>query len=1290
MLRVEVTEGKTKQRSFVSFFEDDTIEIIRQRIGQALNIHPDRLFVLARIDRPSDYYVRNPHYWESLFSRLSLTEPVIQRIPFSEYQTFYRSPASSILYSDIDRSEWMSVPESLKEIHSPEDIFSEYMIFGVPLEKSFILPLNYDSVVSNIPAAFYPIPDISKLVSTFYDVETIRGFYCIAYDDDAENVQPIYYPFLRSNTPAVLSPEESKLLDSNTKRINDLLSLKSPEPTSVSIVRTRFRIPWVETDFGSAIRTRFEQMFYGLTVTKEVPCITFFTSNTEVSRHKFYVQNPKKKEPYVDLATWNSWWTNTKPSRNRPTIIVYRGKSNQHFDRISFTGVDMVVSTYRPEGYTESMEDIKKDVQKWLLGFDSILPFVNENDLIDERWDLQDMSFIAKYAKTIDNYDLRRFGCITSIFDLADANQSIFRFLRSDSSVHGITPVEMKVLQMLRENPGVSVSDIAKELSVPIDRARALFQKIQNEIEEDPKLLERALRGFPTMRIGTNTILLSSTNRLEKSLQYANLLRYILSSPDADDIDAVCPKRLEKVAAKEIEVEEEIVDKAILDEYMDLIGDIDIDIPAPSKDEASKDEDEEEAPVSDEKIMVKSDRKTLYNYFNTRLQKFDPDTYNTNHPEYDYPKKCEQKHQPIILSDADLKRIQGSPYDVRTFYEENRMLNIDGGIIVCPPFWCIRDEIPLEDTQLVNEDGFQRCPVCKGKVKEKVNQNPQEYTVIKRDAAFQYPKYTKYKSPTTGELMPCCYKTPDSGTKKEIVEDKYYILGETKTSIPAMRLSFIPKSILDGLRIEEEYASFKQQGRIQSPMSGYFRIGIGRPSETLPILLNLKTTIPRPRENIQLATKCSFFHTWAHLAEDGYEDIEEEIESEQLARRIASIDSAFQNGELSLVQELEYCAIALQCDVFRVVNNALDCFFPTQMNPGKRRAIIVLQDTIISFIRRTGNKLSYSSNIYETPFKKETQTELERLRGISCTTSIPSYANAVECIEEILESIDVYEYSLVLDPYLRGQAIYIPGKVILPFQATPLPESKTPIINGFENMKELPRYEDVLKYLDIAKKYADGYSWAEDMYNNRNERVEIRLKCGLRIPVVPEEVKGIPTEVSHTIHTIGERKMTFGADDSEVKKQYREISYASEIYEFMLFELSKTLDDYEQLEQVLAKNPTRQALDPLMREWFEDRTRFVNISNPVDFISKIRTPCGQFKTKNECSGNVCGWDGTCKVEVKTSIRKEALFHRLVSTLVDNAKIRAIVLDRRVTPFFSTILYMELPHELILSDADVKV
>lgn len=1286
---MEITESKTNQRSFVSFFDDDTIDTVRQQIGRTLDIHPDRLLILARLERPADYYQRNPQRWEALFNRLSLTEKFIQRVPFSEYQTFYRTPASAIVYQEIDSSDWMEVPEAVKELHSPSEPFSEYMIFGVKEELSFVLPRNYDSVVSKIPSAQFPIPDSSALVSTLYDPSDLKGFFCIPYEEQAEQVQPIYFPLLRPTTPARLSEEEIGLLKQNEKRIQDLLALKSPEPSDVSILRTRFHIPWIETNFGSAIRTRFEQFFYGLTVSEEVPCITFFTGSSEIARHKFFVKNPRKKEPYVDMATWNSWWNTTKPSRNRPTLVLYRGKSNQHFDRIAITSVDMVLSTYRPESSKDTMEDLKTTMIDWMKHLDSILPFVEPNDLDVERWELQDMSFLAKYSKKLEEYDLRRFSCISSIFDVADAEKSLFRFLRTDYSVQGISALEMKILQLMRENPGLNVSDVAKELNISMDRARVLFQQIETRREEDPEIVNKAFRGFPTMRLGPNTILLSSTNRLEKSLQYANLLRYILSSPDAEDIDRVCPKRMEKVEVAAIHVEEEQVDQAILDEFADF-GEF--------VEEAPKQEEEQPEPVADEpaKFIVKSDRKTLYNYFNARLQKFDPETYNTNHPDYKYPKKCEQKHQPVILDDNDLRRLQGTPYDPREYLEETEQMLVDepNGLVICPEYWCIRDEIPIKDEQLLNEDGFQRCPVCKGKVKEKGTQNPQEYTVIKRDAVFKYPGMTKYKSPTNARLMPCCYRTPDTKQAKPAIEDKYYILGETKTAVPEFRVSFIPQDILASLAIKEPYELFKQS-RLQPATSGYFRVGIGRPSKTLGKLLNLDVKIPEPRYAIQTVLKCSFFHTWTNLQYEDYEDfndIFEELESYELAYRVAGIDYAYQNGELSVLQELEYVALVLQSDVFRISSSSksLDCFFRSRMMISKRRGIVVFQDgdvfTALTHVRRTGNSLAYSSNIYEKPFSKETYTHLEELRNQSCNTKVPSLDTALKVMGEL----EMEEFSVILDPYLRGQALYVPSKVILPFQATPLPALERPKLSGFENAKELPTHANVLKYLEVAKKYADGYTWAEDLYNTKNQRVEVRLKSGLRIPVVSEAKRKEPSEVIESVNTVGERKMTFEQKDKTLEKQYREISYASEIFDFLIFEMSKSLEDNPDLQSVLASSPNRRALEPVLREWFEKTTMFVDLTKPMEFISKIRTPCGQFKNKNSCDGTVCGWDdGMCKVKINSSVRKDAIFNRLLSTLVENAKIRAVVLDGRATPFFSTILYLELPHELILTDIDIK-
>jgi hypothetical protein len=75
--------------------------------------------------------------------------------------------------------------------------------------------------------------------------------------------------------------------------------------------------------------------------------------------------------------------------------------------------------------------------------------------------------------------------------------------------------------------------------------------------------------------------------------------------------------------------------------------------------------------------------------------------------------------------------------------------------------------------------------------------------------------------------------------------------------------------------------------------------------------------------------------------------------------------------------------------------------------------------------------------------------------------------------------------------------------------------------------------------------------------------------------------------------------------------------------------------------------------------------------------------------ERECKGSLCGWDGTtCRIKVNDKLDKSNVFNRLLSTLVSNAKLRGVVLDGRNTPFFSTILYLQLPHELVITDIEL--
>jgi hypothetical protein len=298
-------------------------------------------------------------------------------------------------------------------------------------------------------------------------------------------------------------------------------------------------------------------------------------------------------------------------------------------------------------------------------------------------------------------------------------------------------------------------------------------------------------------------------------------------------------------------------------------------------------------------------------------------------------------------------------------------------------------------------------------------------------------------------------------------------------------------------------------------------------------------------------------------------------------------------------------------------------------------------------------------------------------------------------IRDILAMSGKDDFQIVLDPYGRGQSFYIPNAMILPFQPVVMPLDMAQIkLSGFSaiNKENLPKYADVRKYLELAEKYSEGYSWAEDLSNTQNQRVEILLKSGLRIPVYPETVEmAQPMEVVETTMELGENKLVFGAPSKEIEMEYKQINYASEIYEFLVYQLTKDLEDKEeQLRASLVEFPPKvKSIEPLLRKWFEATTEFITPKEPINFISKIRTPCGQFTSKSKCTGNLCAWNGkTCKVQVRDTVNKEKLFHRLLSTLVDNSKIRAMVLDGRTSPFFTTVLFLELPNELILTDLDI--
>jgi hypothetical protein len=230
------------------------------------------------------------------------------------------------------------------------------------------------------------------------------------------------------------------------------------------------------------------------------------------------------------------------------------------------------------------------------------------------------------------------------------------------------------------------------------------------------------------------------------------------------------------------------------------------------------------------------------------------------------------------------------------------------------------------------------------------------------------------------------------------------------------------------------------------------------------------------------------------------------------------------------------------------------------------------------------------------------------------------------------------------------------------------------------------------------------YTYAKDL-DHRNalgQIVEIETATRFRIPVRPHDdgTGGPDTEVLATVRSAtsgelkGEQVLVRGAPDPEGRALKDSIDYGSELFEFLLLSLATDLQTDAAGEIVEARyaplrtaieTQNKAALKTQLDVWYTAEAYETKTKTPYQFLSKVRTPCGQLTDEATCSkSSLCGWrNGDCKVQVRsTQVKSKELLERIRSTLLTNAKLRALVLDNRMSPFFSTLLYLEMPNEWI--------
>lgn len=1262
--------------SEVSFYEDDTVERVRELVAIQKSSHPDRLFIQIRVTLPEGYY-STPKEWTDLFFRLSRDGRVVSEEALKTYLEEVRTGVTFPVKA-YTREQWDAVsPES-----AIRDGGQEWHILGV--KQQTVLPLPPRDL--SIPTNAIPLLSLQSLFETLHPFPVSELRVTELPEDPSDAVLRVYFPRLTPDTPPNLDASKDAILTAQAE-LGKLLALRPTEHQTESITRAKWYISLNATRFPTP-RTTFEQFFYGLTVSKDTPYVAYFTAEGNALRSKFYVEDPKTKIPVLDPALVKSWYTATTPNRTRPTLLLYRqkGTSRTSFQRIAITSSDITIDIRKDKSSTKSLEDMKKDAETWLLSLDAIAPSLDLRDLAPDRWELADLSLYATYAKEQTDFDMLRFPCLQSIFGVQGG---VFKLLRSEQG--DIPRRVVDACQALtQEGATPTATYLANALGTSMEEATSLLETITTgELNCD-----RALRDFPTIRFDRKDVTIAFATNPERTLKYADLLRYVLTEGDKLP-DGICPRRKEMVAPSVV------VPQAALPEEGEEDGEDLLALLGLSEEPAAAAPPPE--PVKPTRTLkVAEDLKTTQNYFNERLNAFDAKRFGPP-----YSRECEKSNQVIVLTPEAKETIRtekGAEYTYEDAPAEEQV-DIPGGTAICPPYWCMRDLIPLREDQLDRDDaGHPVCPVCKGKVRLTDKVSTKEFPVIKRETSkgktSRYPRFMKGR-----DGVPCCYPTP----AKEAVTlnartEVTYILTDELRDIPAKRVARLSPELASRLGVTTHYDTTIVKGRLEFQKQDTFRIGLGRPRDTLPELLQydcegvarkeLRKPVLPPKERPEIVRQCSFFST---------------IRS---ADPIEEVQRKWDEGTLDPVDEVEYLSFFLDYSVILVAADTLKvlCGFRTQDIAARGRTIVLLlrsggHPEVLGTMQRkrkgTGGETVYGVDIMCAPLDAMT-TELIRAHQDACTGDLPTLAEAWKAFGEL----GLSSFEGITDPTGRLQAFFAPKTLYLPFVptsqaiATQFKPARVRMLHEILDT-ELPSYATEVAMLNRLKaERLFQHEPSKDRRTTDGKVVEIETRSGFRAPVSPAASSpGPATEVLQTLAAAkgvdatgaplkGEEVLVFGVPDATMKDAKANIDYESEVYEFLLFSLAGDIaadaNDYADLRSAIERKDEA-ALGPLLADWYAKEAYEDATKTEYAFLSKVRTPCGQFKDNEEmCKhSTLCGWDkGDCKVRVQPSRLTRAVLPRIQTTLLTNDKQRALVLDNRLSRFFSTVLYLEMPNEWI--------
>lgn len=864
-LKVNYGAGHGKQAA-LQVQADDTLARIRDRVGLLLGTHPDSLYVYVRTQ---ERHFKEPQ-WNRLFFQLAKDG----EISVASLLTWVGNTTPPVTLDTTSLPELtLSVWEN-REVPVLEELYdrayAEYVPLGFLPEENVSLypfpvrePCGGGSVTTITPAFHWS--------TVWMDAGYEPELWVVRVDEVASSLtaqcRALYFPFAGPSGAADTFPSalRTQILqeDAALKRSLDLLGrpLSSKEITAQGFTRLRFKQMYNPSDRSLSL----EQMFYALTVSEEIPLLSFCRSSDEAATHKMFSISKRVTVPPDEYARW----MRVKFPKNEPMLLLYHttapegkpigGAARIPLVRLGVTEdhlhwtVDAVASnltffeeTVKPymkaliRHVGQIIEGLKLDFEKaeWVS---SSYRLAVKRETVGARISASRQAGLLKCMEGL-GIPLTRSGEEAPSFFLYK-RVSDFGMRRPEdlmilALVHeGKQPDD--ILQAYREKYGLadageSEAVLGRILDIQADNFKAFGKsavwnllglheiEVQNVLSRPnfQQILERASALF--------------------RLFYAKLM----TDEEEERIKAACPRPTRVVASRGAASEPDTMNT---DDFLNALENLldgppsadamsDLGPPQPQAEEHEEGVDEGSDSDSDDEMANVG---SVHNALNQRLKARDPERFLYKVSKADskrrYASACGKPNQPVIYTQAEWDALQAdattAPY-VDRYDKDPKKIMLDpakGNIYVCPDYFCITDELPLLESDLAVRDGKKVCPKCGGEVIPPKSKGLDlgKYSLLPRSDA-KFPQFVKKVNPVNGLPLPCCMKRepkedPSTAAAPRAAKganpnQMEYVLGGDRFPLEEGRFGSLPLHI-------EEWLGVTSASAFQSPSSRLLKNG---------------------------------------------------------------------------------------------------------------------------------------------------------------------------------------------------------------------------------------------------------------------------------------------------------------------------------------------------------------------------------------------------------------------------------------------------------------------------------